>query len=149
MLGKFYWNAKCQLDRLLLRLGLLLLESPDLLLLDEPSNDLDLQTVEWLEGFLLARKVPVLYISHDETLIERTANMVIHIEQIRRKTVSRYTVSHMPYLQYRQEREDKFEKQARQAASERREKEIRDEKYRRIEQSVEHRLNTVSRQAPG
>ena len=55
----------------------------------------------------------------------------------------------MPYLQYRQEREDKFEKQARQAASERREKEIRDEKYRRIEQSVEHRLNTVSRQAPG
>lgn len=127
----------------------LLMSQPTVLLLDEPSNDLDIGTLQWLEEMILNWQGAVLYISHDETLIERTANMVIHIEQIRRKTVSRYTVSHMPYLQYRQEREDKFEKQARQAASERREKEIRDEKYRRIEQSVEHRLNTVSRQAPG
>ncbi len=127
----------------------LLMSRPTVLLLDEPSNDLDIGTLEWLEEMILDWQGVVLYISHDETLIERTANMLIHIEQIRRKTVSRITVAHVPYLQYRQEREEKFEKQARQAASERREKEIRDEKYRRIEQSVEHQLNTVSRQAPG
>ena len=47
-------------ERVKLRLALLLLDSPDVLLLDEPSNDLDLQTLEWLEGFLLRCKVPVL-----------------------------------------------------------------------------------------
>ena len=51
-------------ERVKLRLALLLLDSPDVLLLDEPSNDLDLQTLEWLENFLLSCQVPVLYISH-------------------------------------------------------------------------------------
>jgi len=130
----------------------LLMDEPTALLLDEPSNDLDLETLEWLEKMILDWRGIVLYISHDETLIERTANMVIHLEQIRRKTVCRHTVAHMPYLQYRQEREEKFEKQARQAASDRREKEIRDEKIRRIEQSVASRLDNISkaeRDGPG
>ena len=70
-------------ERVKLRLALLLLEEPDVLLLDEPSNDLDLATLEWLEGFLLSCQVPVLYISHDETLLERTANVVIHLERLR------------------------------------------------------------------
>lgn len=46
----------------------------------------------------------VLFISHDETLIERTANMVIHIEQIKRKTEARYTVAKLPYRNYVEER---------------------------------------------
>ena len=71
-------------ERVKLRLALLLLDGPDLLLLDEPSNDLDLATLEWLENFLLGCEVPVLYISHDETLLERTANMVIHLERLQR-----------------------------------------------------------------
>lgn len=126
----------------------LLMSQPTVLLLDEPSNDLDIGTLQWLEEMMLNWQGAVLYISHDETLIERTANMVIHIEQIRRKTVSRITVSHMPYLRYRQEREDRFEKQARQAANERREKEIRDEKLHRIEQSVAYYQKTITRQNP-
>ena len=64
----------------------------------------------------------VLFISHDETLIENTANMIIYIEQIRRKTVSRYTITKMSYEQYRKERLRNFENQERQAESERREK---------------------------
>ena len=67
----------------------LLMSQPTVLLLDEPSNDLDIGTLQWLEEMILNWQGVVLYISHDETLIERTANMVIHIEQIRRKTVSR------------------------------------------------------------
>lgn len=126
----------------------LLMACPTVLLLDEPSNDLDIGTLEWLQEMILGWQGAVLYISHDETLIENTANMVIHLEQIRRKTVSRYSVAHVPYLQYKKEREDKFEKQARQAVNERKEKEIRDEKLQRIEQSVAYHLNTVSRQAP-
>ncbi|MCI9338013.1 MAG: ABC-F family ATP-binding cassette domain-containing protein [Lachnospiraceae bacterium] len=134
-------KVKAQLMRLMM-------SRPTALLLDEPSNDLDIGTLEWLEEMILNWQGTVLYISHDETLIERTANTVIHIEQIRRKTLSRYTVAHMPYLQYRKERGDKFEKQARQAAGERREKEIRDEKLQRIQQSVAYHQETITRQNP-
>ena len=136
-------------ERVKLRLALLLLEGPDLLLLDEPSNDLDLDTLEWLEGFLLSCQVPVLYISHDETLLERTANMVIHLERLRRRTVSRCTVSRMGYAQYVGERMAGFERQEQQARKERAEYEAKMETYRRIHDSVEHQLVTVSRQNPG
>ena len=64
----------------------------------------------------------VLFISHDETLIERTANMVIHIEQIIRKTKARYTVAKLPYRRYVEERLHKFEIQKQRALSDRREK---------------------------
>lgn len=126
----------------------LLMQQPTVLLLDEPSNDIDIQTLEWLEKIINEWPHIVLYISHDETLIENTANMVIHMEQIQRKTQSRYTVAHMPYRQYVEERLHKFEKQEQQAASDRREKKIRDEKYRKIYQSVEHAQASISRQDP-
>ncbi len=123
----------------------LLLSEPTALLLDEPSNDLDLETLEWLEKLILHWKGIVLFISHDETLIERTANMVIHLEQIRHKSICRAAVSRVPYLQYQQQRENQFEKQARQALNERREKKIREEKLRRIEDSVASKLDNISR----
>lgn len=127
----------------------LLLSDPDILLLDEPSNDIDLETLEWLERFILDWKRIVLYISHDETLIEHTANVIIHIEQIRRKTKSRYTIVHMPYLQYKEHRQQQYEHQEHMAANDRREKKIREEKYQRIYQSVEYALGSISRQNPG
>ena len=126
----------------------LLMTEPTALLLDEPSNDIDLETLKWLEDLIISWKGIVLFISHDETLIERTANMVIHVEQIRRKSISRTTVAHVPYQQYRKERANQFEKQEQQASNERREKRIRDEKLRRIEQKVESDLRNVSRAEP-
>lgn len=122
----------------------LLMSEPTVLLLDEPSNDIDIETLEWLEEMIREWPHIVLYISHDETLIENTANTIIHMEQIRRKTVSRYTVAHMPYLQYMQERLNQFEKQEQLAINERREKKIRDEKFRRIEQSVASKLDNTA-----
>ncbi len=62
--GLFYdWRSLSTLsggERVKLRLVLLLLEEPDVLLLDEPSNDLDVETLEWLEAFLLSCPAPVL-----------------------------------------------------------------------------------------
>ena len=127
----------------------LLMSEPTVLLLDEPSNDIDIETLEWLEKIIIHWPHIVLYISHDETLIEKTANTVIHIEQVRRKTMSRYTVAHMPYLQYMQERLNRFEKQEQLAINDRREKRIRDEKFRRIEQSVENSLDNMSKAQRG
>ena len=89
----------------------LLLTEPTVLLLDEPSNDIDIETLEWLERLILEWQGIVLYISHDETLIEKKANVVIHIEQLRRKTVSKYTVARMPYERYISERRAIFERQ--------------------------------------
>lgn len=127
----------------------LFIDEPTALLLDEPSNDIDIATLELLEHIINEWSGIVLFVSHDEVLIERTANMIIHIEQIMRKTKSRYTVAHLPYRTYIEERMTQFEAQERQALNDRREKKIRDEKYRRVMQSVEHALGDVSRQAPG
>ncbi len=122
----------------------ILIEEPTILLLDEPSNDIDIETLEWMENLINNRKHAVLFISHDETLIEHTANRVIHFEQIRRKTKCRHTVANMPYRQYVEERLHNFEKQEQIAQGERREKKIRDEKIRRMEQSVGSALNNIS-----
>lgn len=127
----------------------LLMAEPTVLLLDEPSNDIDIETLEWLEDMILNWPHIVLYISHDEMLIEKTANTVIHLEQIRRKTQSRYTVARMPYTKYISERRERLDRQEMIALNERREKKIRDEKFRKIYQRVEFEQNVISRQDPG
>lgn len=127
----------------------LVMQQPTVLLFDEPSNDIDIETLEWLETFINHWPHIILFISHDETLIENTANMIIHIEQLRRKTRSRYSIAHMPFKRYRKERLNQFEKQRRQAVSDRRDKRIREEKYQKIYQRVAHEQEAISRQDPG
>ena len=126
----------------------LLMDEPTVLLLDEPSNDIDISTLELLEKIINGWKHIVLFISHDETLIENTANMVIHIEQIMRKTKSRYTVVKDNYRNYIANRTANFERQEQQAINDRLAKKKREEKYNRIYNSVESALSGVSRQAP-
>ena len=123
----------------------ILMEKPTILLLDEPSNDIDIETLELMERLINQWEQAVLFISHDETLIEHTANRVIHFEQIRQKTKCRHTVANMPYRQYVEERLNAFEKQEQIALGERREKRIRDEKIRKMEQSVGARLDNISK----
>ena len=135
-------------ERVKLRLALLLLDGPDLLLLDEPSNDLDLRTLDWLEEFLLGCEVPVLYISHDERLLERTANVVVHLERLRRRTLPRCTVARVGYERYVEERAARFARQERNAAQERRAYEAKMERYRQIRDKVDHRQATITRQDP-
>ena len=123
----------------------ILIQNPTILLLDEPSNDIDIDTLRLMENLINDWTGGVLFISHDETLIEHTANRVIHFEQIRRKTKCRYTVANVTYRQYVEERLNAFEKQEQLALGERREKRIRDEKLRRMEQSVGARLDNISK----
>lgn len=126
----------------------ILMEKPTVLLLDEPSNDIDIATLELLEDLINSWEYIVLYISHDETLIEKTANMVIHLEQLKRKTEPKYTVAKMPYRQYVEERLHNFDRQEQQALNERREKRKRDERFAKIYQDVQVQLAGCSRQAP-
>lgn len=126
----------------------ILLTKPTVLLLDEPSNDIDISTLEWLEAMIRQWKGIVLFVSHDEVLIRAVANTVIHLEQIQHKKLSRNGVFRMTYDQYLISRADSFERQQQKAVWERREKKIRDEKFRRIAQSVEHAQASVSRGDP-
>ena len=135
-------------EKVKLQLARILMDRPDALLLDEPSNDLDLETLEWLEAFLNTCGLPVLYVSHDETLLGRTANVVIHLEQVRRKTLPRHTVARMPYRQYVEERLAKFTHQEQVARKERSEYEKQQEKFRQIQSKVEHDQASVSRSDP-
>ena len=66
--------------------------SPAIFLFDEPTNDVDIQTLEIIEAFIKKCNVPVIFVSHDETFIENTANMIVHFEQLKRKNEFHYTV---------------------------------------------------------
>lgn len=135
-------------EKVKLQLARLLMERPDFLLLDEPSNDLDLGALAWLERFINTCGVPVLFVSHDETLLERTANVIIHLEQLRRKTAARCTVARMPYRQYVAQRAAGFAHQEQVARGEQSEYEKQQEKFRRIQSKVEHQQAAISRADP-
>ncbi len=135
-------------EKIKIQMAGILLSRPDILLLDEPSNDIDIETLQWLEKRISQFPGSVLYISHDETLIERTANRVILIEQLRRKSVPRVTVANLPFRTFMDERQRAFDKQVQEAYSERREEKKAMERFRRIEQTVESDLRNISRQDP-
>lgn len=122
---------------------------PNLFLLDEPSNDIDMETLEWLEDFINSCSFPVLYISHDETLLERTANMVLHMEQLKRKTESQCSVFRTGYRKYAQLRQEGFDRQERLAREEKAAYDKQMEKYRKIYEKVEYQQDIISRQNPG
>ena len=72
-------------QRTRLALARQLCREPDILLLDEPTNHLDMETLAWLESFLIAYKKCVLVISHDRYFLDRVTNKTLSIEHHRAK----------------------------------------------------------------
>ena len=64
-----------------LELARLLLSEPDLLLLDEPTNHLDLDSLLWLENYLLATSSAVILVSHDRAFLDRVVTRILELEQ--------------------------------------------------------------------
>lgn len=135
-------------EKVKVQLAGIMMQRPDIILMDEPSNDLDLETLEFLEKFILETQAGILYVSHDETLIERTANKILHLEQLRRKSRCRYTVANMDYKTYMENRSREFTNQERVAGKQREEFAKQQERFLRIQQKVEHQQNAISRQDP-
>ncbi len=135
-------------EKVKVHLAKLLMEEPDILLLDEPTNDLDIPTLQWLESFIADSRLPILYISHDETLIENTANVIVHMEQIIRKTKCRITVSRCPYREYLSRRRSLFDHQEQVAKKQREDYDKQMERWRKIYNRVDHEQTVISRQAP-
>ena len=67
-------------------LGRLLLQNPDLIILEEPPNHLDMNSIAWLETYLLNYKGAVLIVSHDRYFLDRIAGKVIEIDQSKATT---------------------------------------------------------------
>lgn len=61
-------------------LARLLVSKPDLLLLDEPTNHLDIESISWLEGFLLNYKGAVILVAHDRYFLDRIVSKVVELE---------------------------------------------------------------------
>ena len=135
-------------ERVKLQLCRMLMEKPALLLLDEPSNDLDIATVRWLENFMVSCKIPLLYVSHDETLLSKTANVIVHMERLRRRQVPRATVHRMDYDTFVRTRSSSMAHQEQVARKEREDFDKKMDRYRQIRQKVEHQQNAISRQDP-
>ncbi len=134
-------RVKIQFIRLLAR-------RPDVYLLDEPSNDIDIATLEWLERFIRECPFGVLYISHDETLLEHTANKILHMEQLRHKTKPRCTLASGGYTEYVEKRRDAQERQERLAVEEKAAYVKQQEKFRKIHDKVERNQASITRQNP-
>ncbi|MCM1064892.1 MAG: ABC-F family ATP-binding cassette domain-containing protein [Eubacterium sp.] len=62
-------------------LGKLLLQKPDLIILDEPTNHLDMNSIAWLESYLMNYKGAVIIVSHDRYFLDRIAVKIIEIDQ--------------------------------------------------------------------
>lgn len=80
-------------------LGKLLLLAPDLIILDEPTNHLDLNSIAWLETYLLNYKGAVLIVSHDRFFLDRIAGKIIELDQ------SKSTVFSGNYSDYAKKKE--------------------------------------------
>lgn len=124
----------------LVKLGLakLLLHSYDLLLLDEPSNDLDLESIGFLRGFLLQTRLPLLFVSHDVGLLSSVATGVIHLEQTIDKKEPISLFAHVTYPQYVEQRSRALAHQTQVGLKQRAQLEEKEEKWRHIYEQVKY-----------
>lgn len=87
--------------RMRIELAKILLQKPDLILLDEPTNHIDIESVTWLEDFLVNKAKAVLVISHDRAFIDNITNRTIELTMGR---IYDYKAKYSHYLQLREER---------------------------------------------
>lgn len=99
-----------------MNLGKMLLTDPDLLLMDEPTNHIDLATIEWLENFLRASTMPMVIVSHDRHFMDRLCTTIVEME---RGVSSLYLGNYTAYVEAR-----RLNKEVQLAAYERQSREM-------------------------
>ena len=94
--------------RMRIELAKILLKKPDLILLDEPTNHMDIESVQWFEDFLINSAKAVILISHDKAFVDNITTRTIEITMGR---IYDYRVNYSSYLQLRAERREQQQKQ--------------------------------------
>ncbi len=129
-------------------LGKIILQKPDLILLDEPTNHLDLDSIFWLEEYLLSLKISILLISHDRYFLDKLCSKIIYVERGISKT---YKGNYSSFIEQRDQDEyiqkKKYELQQKEIAIQTRYIEKFRASARRSTQakSREKQLNKVTR----
>ena len=95
------WRMRIELAKMLLR-------NPDVLLLDEPTNHLDIESIGWLEEFLISNGKAVVVISHDRKFVDNITTRTIEVTMGR---IYDYKVNYSQYLVLRAERRQQQMKQ--------------------------------------
>jgi ATP-binding cassette, subfamily F, member 3 len=93
--------------RMRIELAKILLQKPDLILLDEPTNHMDIESIQWLEDFLVNNAKAVIVISHDKAFVDNITNRTIEVTMGR---IYDYKVNYTQYLQLRKERREQQQK---------------------------------------
>ncbi|MBW1658766.1 ABC-F family ATP-binding cassette domain-containing protein [Flavobacterium quisquiliarum] len=88
------WRMRIELAKILLR-------KPDLILLDEPTNHMDIESIQWLEDFLLNQAKAVVVISHDRAFVDNITNRTIEVTMGR---IYDYKAKYTHYLELRKDR---------------------------------------------
>ncbi|WRQ33062.1 ABC-F family ATP-binding cassette domain-containing protein [Bacteroidales bacterium MB20-C3-3] len=95
------WRMRIELAKILLR-------KPDVILLDEPTNHLDMESIIWLEEFLINQAKAVVLISHDKSFVDNVTNRTIELTMGR---IYDYKVNYSHYLELRRERREQQQRQ--------------------------------------
>jgi ATP-binding cassette subfamily F protein 3 len=94
--------------RMRIELAKLLLQNPDVLLLDEPTNHLDIESIGWLEDFIVNSPMAVVLISHDRKFVDTITTRTIEVTLGR---IYDYKAKYSHYLELRKERREQQQKQ--------------------------------------
>ena len=87
--------------RMRIELAKILLQKPDLILLDEPTNHMDIESIQWLEDFLINSAKAVVVISHDRAFVDNITNRTIEVTMGR---IYDYKAKYTHYLELRKDR---------------------------------------------
>lgn len=100
-----------------LALAKMLLESPDLLVLDEPTNHLDIETIAWLEQYLVHYKGALIIVSHDRYFLDKVATLTLDLTQ---HSLDRYVGNYSQFVEQKEQKwlteQQQYEKQQKQIA---------------------------------
>jgi len=87
--------------RMRIELAKILLKKPDLILLDEPTNHMDIESIQWLEDFLVTQAKAVIVISHDRAFVDNITNRTIEVTMGK---IYDYKAKYSHYLELRKDR---------------------------------------------
>ncbi|HLW68780.1 MAG TPA: ABC-F family ATP-binding cassette domain-containing protein [Gemmataceae bacterium] len=127
-----------------LLLAKLLLSSPDILLLDEPSNHLDIGATRWLESYLVQQPQAMLIVSHDRYFLDKVTTKIFELQA---KKITAYPGNYKQYLRLRQERYEVELKnwEAQQEYIEKQEEYIRRVHYGQLAKQAQSRRKALER----
>lgn len=127
-----------------LLLAKLLLASPDVMLLDEPSNHLDIDTVRWLENYLVQQSQAMLIVSHDRYFLNKVVTKIFELHE---RKITSYPGNYTQYVRLRDERYEQRmrEYEAQKEYIEKQEEYIRRVHYGQLAKQAQSRVKALEK----